>query len=120
MLAGGAVVGETMRVMGESGSLPERMMAGLRAGQAAGGDRRGRQSAAMVVVTTEDFPDLNLRVDDHLEPFNELARLLAIWQRDVAPGLMIRPRKADPAGLTDLDAIEAGWRARGLDLRLRR
>ena len=121
MLAGAAVVGETMRVMGEAGgSLPERMMAALRAGQAAGGDRRGRQSAAMVVVTTEDFPDLNLRVDDHLEPFDELARLLAIWQRDVAPGLLTRPRKADPAGLTDLDAIEAGWRARGLDLRLRR
>ncbi|MFM8541953.1 MAG: DUF1028 domain-containing protein, partial [Chakrabartia sp.] len=37
----------------------------LDAGQAAGGDKRGRQSAALVVTTTEDFPDINLRVDDH-------------------------------------------------------
>ena len=120
MLAGGAVVGETMRAMAAPGPLPERMMAAMRAGQAAGGDKRGRQSAAMLVVTTEDFSDLDLRVDDHPEPFDELARLLSIWQRDVAPGIANRPRKADPAGLIDLDAIEAGWRARGLDLRLRR
>lgn len=120
MLAGRAVVADTLAAMGGAGTLPERMMAAMHAGQAAGGDKRGRQSAAMRLVTTEDFPDLDLRVDDHPEPFAELARLLAMWQRDVQPGLGTRPRKADPAGLVDLDAIEANWRARGLDLRLRR
>ena len=48
--------------------LPERLMAAMEAGEAAGGDRRGRQSAAMVLTTTEDFPDLNLRVDDSPDP----------------------------------------------------
>ncbi len=121
MLAGEAVVQDTMAVMlAGQGTLPERMMAAMHAGQAAGGDKRGRQSAAMLLVTTEDFPDLNLRVDDHAEPFAELERLLAIWTRDVQPGLSTRPSKANPAGQTDLDAIDAGWAARGLDLKLRR
>ena len=55
-------------------------MAAMEAGEAAGGDRRGKQSAVMVMVTTEDFPDLNLRVDDHAEPLMELRRLLGIWR----------------------------------------
>jgi uncharacterized Ntn-hydrolase superfamily protein len=101
-------------------AVPERLMAGMLAGDDAGGDRRGRQSAAMVLTTTEDFPDINIRVDDHTAPLPELARLLAIWRRDREPGLRNTPRKADPAGLIDLDAIEAPWIAAGLDLRLRR
>lgn len=100
--------------------LPERMMAAMLAGDAAGGDRRGRQSAAMVLTTTEDFPDLNLRVDDHPTPLMELQRVLAIWRRDRAPLLGNMPRKADPAGVIDLDAIEAPWIAAGLELRLQR
>ena len=95
-------------------------MAAMEAGEAAGGDRRGRQSAAMKLVTTEDFPDLDLRVDDHAQPLAELRRLLEIWRRERAPGLALAPRKADPSGFIDLDAIEAGWMARGLDLRFRR
>lgn len=101
-------------------ALPERLMTAMEAGEAAGGDRRGKQSAAMKLVTTEDFPDLDLRVDDHAEPLAELRRLLAIWRRDRAPFLANSPSRADPAGQTDLDAIEAGWQARGLSLRLRR
>jgi uncharacterized Ntn-hydrolase superfamily protein len=100
--------------------MPERLMHAMEAGEAAGGDRRGRQSAAMKLVTTEDFPDLDLRVDDHVEPLPELRRLVDIWRRERAPGLAMAPSKADPAGFIDLDAIEAGWVARGLDLRFRR
>lgn len=100
--------------------LPERLMAAMLAGDSAGGDRRGRQSAAMVLTTTEDFPDLSLRVDDHATPLVELQRVLGIWRRDRAPLLGDMPRKADPAGVIDLDAIEAPWIAAGLDLRLRR
>jgi uncharacterized Ntn-hydrolase superfamily protein len=100
--------------------LPERLMAAMMAGDAAGGDRRGRQSAAMLMTTTEDFPDLNLRVDDHATPLAELQRILAVWRRDRAPVLGNMPRRADPAGLIDFDAIEAPWIAAGLDLRLRR
>lgn len=120
MLAGAPTVEATLAAMGRDGALPERMMAAMHAGEAAGGDKRGRQSAAMVLATTEDFPDLNLRVDDHADPLGELERLLGIWRREAAPMLALRPRRADPAGEVDLDAIEGRWVARGLDLRLRR
>lgn len=118
MLAGAAVVAETAACYRSAASLalPERLMLALDAGQAAGGDRRGRQSAAMKLITTEDFPDLDLRVDDHPTPLDELRRLLGIWRKERAPALPFAPRKADPSGLIDKAMIEAGWRARGLDL----
>ena len=122
MLAGAPTIQETLRVWNIHDDLPmpERLMAAMEAGEAAGGDRRGRQSAAMVLVTTEDFPDLNLRVDDHTAPLVELRRLLDLWRVEGVPRLGSAPSKANPSGLTDLDAIDAGWIARGLDLRLRR
>ena len=100
--------------------LPERMLAALENGEAAGGDRRGRQSAAMILTTTEDFPDLSIRVDDHAEPLPELRRLLAIWRRERAPYLHLSPSKANPAGLIDLDALDASFAARGINVRFRR
>ncbi|WP_419896031.1 DUF1028 domain-containing protein [Roseomonas sp. USHLN139] len=119
MLAGESVVTETAACYASAAALPlpERLMLALDAGQAAGGDRRGRQSAAMKLITTEDFPDLDLRVDDHPTPLDEMRRLLGIWRRDRAPGLATAPRRADPSGLVDKAVIEAGWRARGLELR---
>ena len=123
MLAGPAVVAETLARFEADPALPlpERLLAAMDAGQTAGGDKRGQQSAALVLTTTEDFPDVNLRVDDHTAPLDELRRLLALWRRDREPGLRTAPRKADPSGLVDLDAIEAGWRASGFpDLRFRR
>jgi hypothetical protein len=74
----------------------------------------------MLLTTTEDFPDLNLRVDDHPTPLAELRRLLGIWRVERAPGLTAQPSRANPSGFTDLDAIEAGWALRGVDLRFRR
>ncbi|MGH9778106.1 MAG: DUF1028 domain-containing protein [Candidatus Acidiferrales bacterium] len=66
------------------GSLAERLMAALEAGDAAGGDRRGKESAALLVVragagyggVTDRWIDL--RVDDHPEPVGELRRLLGV------------------------------------------
>jgi uncharacterized Ntn-hydrolase superfamily protein len=122
MLAGEPTIAATLAAWQAHGDLPmpERLMAAMEAGEAAGGDRRGRQSAAMLLTTTEDFPDLDLRVDDSSDPLPELRRLLGIWRRERAPGLATQPSRANPSGFTDLDAIEAGWLARGLDLRLRR
>ncbi|MFT8246736.1 DUF1028 domain-containing protein [Roseomonas sp. BN140053] len=122
MLAGGEVLAGTLAAFtaGTALPLPERLLAALDAGEAAGGDRRGRQSAALVMVGAEDFPDLDLRVDDHPEPLAELRRLLGIWRRDRAPFLDRAPRKAAPSGFIDLDAIEARWRELGLDLRFPR
>jgi len=120
MLAGPGVVADTLAALAGAGPLPERLAAAMLAGERAGGDRRGRQSAAMVMTTTEDFPDLNLRVDDHANPLAELTRLVGLWRRDAAPMLATRPSRANPSGLTDLDAIEAGWIAKGMEIRLRR
>ena len=122
MLAGPAVVGDTLAsyVGNAAADLPGRLMDALEAGQHAGGDRRGRQSAAMVLTTTEDFPDLNLRVDDHADPLAELRRLLGLWRTEGLPRLRSAPCRGMPSGVTDLDAIEAGWRARGLTLSFNR
>jgi uncharacterized Ntn-hydrolase superfamily protein len=68
------------------GSLAERLIAALAAGQAAGGDKRGQESAALLVVRSKGgyagFNDryIDLRVDDHLTPIDELKRLLDLQQ----------------------------------------
>lgn len=64
--------------------LSEKLLAALNAGQAAGGDLRGMQSAAMLVVGAEAMPTwvsgvrVNLRVEDHPQPLDELGRLLTL------------------------------------------
>ncbi|WP_107767292.1 DUF1028 domain-containing protein [Nocardioides terrigena] len=70
-----------------SAPLAERLMVALRAGDEAGGDARGRQSASLLVVRDEAGPDgrddieVDLRVDDHTRPVDELERLLGLHQR---------------------------------------
>lgn len=122
MLAGREVLADTYAAFVTQSDLPlpERMMTALEAGEAAGGDRRGRQSAAMVMTTTEDFPDLSIRVDDHAQPLVELRRLLNVWQRQRAPFLREQPGKARPSGVTDMALIEARWAKAGLDITFRR
>jgi uncharacterized Ntn-hydrolase superfamily protein len=82
MLAGPAVVEEMAAAIAASASsalpLSERLLRALEAGQAAGGDKRGRQSAAIKVVAEEAFPYLDVRVDDHAEPIAELRRVVAL------------------------------------------
>jgi uncharacterized Ntn-hydrolase superfamily protein len=122
MLMASDVVPATLDAFRASANLdlPARLMCALEAGQARGGDRRGQQSAAMMMTTVDDFPDLNIRVDDHQEPLPELRRLLSIWRGQWAHRKSWAPTKANPSGSTDLDAIEAAWKAQGLELRFRR
>jgi uncharacterized Ntn-hydrolase superfamily protein len=69
-----------------TGDLADRVLAGLCAAQAAGGDRRGQQSAALLVVRAGagfrggNDRYIDIRVDDHPQPLDELARLLALWR----------------------------------------
>ena len=77
MLVGPAVL-EAMAaafVAQESQGLPDRLLRALEAGQKAGGDKRGKQSAALLVAAADPFPYHNLRVDDHPDPVSELLRL---------------------------------------------
>ena len=90
ILVGRAVVDAMARAYEQTeGALAVRLMAALEAAQAAGGDKRGQQSAGLVVERagaanlTRDAIDrvVDLRVDDHPEPVAELRRLLDIRQR---------------------------------------
>ena len=90
ILAGEAVVDEMVRAFGtSSGPLVSRLASALEAGQAAGGDRRGQQSAAVVVERRNAAREsregidrvCDLRVEDHPEPIAELRRLVGIWSR---------------------------------------
>jgi uncharacterized Ntn-hydrolase superfamily protein len=90
ILAGPDVTAEMARAFRDTGgTLAERLVASLEAGQAAGGDRRGQQSAAVVVERTGARHEgregvdrvADLRVDDHEQPIAELRRLLDIHLR---------------------------------------
>ena len=74
--------------------LPERLLRALEAGQDAGGDRRGRQSAGINIVHTEEYPYCDLRVDDHPDPIPELRRVFELFQRE-EPFLQTMPRRDD-------------------------
>jgi uncharacterized Ntn-hydrolase superfamily protein len=109
MLAGPQVVARTAEFYEAHAHLDfaERLILALAAGEAAGGDKRGKQGAALRVFTTEDFPALDLRVDDHDEPITELQRLYAKSLERYQPFTLCLPSKARPAGLTDRSLIEA-------------
>lgn len=90
ILAGEEVVRGMARAFRETpGGLAERLVAALEAGQRAGGDKRGQQSAAVLVERDGEGAGrrlgldrvCDLRVDDHEQPIAELRRLLAIHQR---------------------------------------
>jgi uncharacterized Ntn-hydrolase superfamily protein len=68
------------------GDLPERLLRALDAGQAAGGDKSGQQSASLLVVRKDggyrgcSDRMIDLRVDDHIKPIGELKRILSVWR----------------------------------------
>jgi uncharacterized Ntn-hydrolase superfamily protein len=76
--------------------LPERLIQALEAGQEAGGDRRGRQSAGVTVVAEEAYPLCDLRVDDHPDPVLELRRVFEVYKGEAAVMQQIMPRRDDP------------------------
>ena len=108
MLAGAGVLDDSAAAYERTADLPfaERLLAALDAGDAAGGDKRGKQAAALLIVTTEDYPFLTLRVDDHEEPFVELRRLYDKSLERFQPFTACLPRKSSPAGMTDRAVIE--------------
>jgi uncharacterized Ntn-hydrolase superfamily protein len=97
ILAGDSVIkGMAAAFEGSSGPLSHRLIAALDGGQTFGGDKRGMQSTALLVVSKDGgysgYNDrmVDLRVDDHAEPIKELDRLLALHEKTFGAGAYIR------------------------------
>ncbi|MGH8689960.1 MAG: DUF1028 domain-containing protein [Burkholderiales bacterium] len=107
MLANERVIQETAQAYRRTkGDFAERLIAALEAGEAAGGDKRGRQSAALLVYSTEEYADISIRVDDHADPLAELRRLHDKAHERFIPFMRCGPRKASPWGTLDRQKIE--------------
>lgn len=86
---------------GAEDPLGERLLAALEAGQAAGGDRRGKQSAALYAHGGHPYPYLDLRVDEHPDPVTELRRVYEVAKRELLPFVEALPTRTHPAGNFD-------------------
>jgi len=108
MLAGPQVILVTRDAFLASAGLPlaERLMLAMEAGEAAGGDKRGRQSAAIIVASADPYPDLDLRVDDHADPLAELRRLYGVWHGYLRHFRRFLPGRDHP-GVFDRTVIQA-------------
>jgi uncharacterized Ntn-hydrolase superfamily protein len=109
MLAGPQVVAATRDTFLASAGAPlaERLLMALEAGEAAGGDKRGRQSAALMIASRDPYPDLDIRADDHPDPLAELRRLLAVARERYLHFRPFLPGRDHP-GTFDRAVIEAG------------
>ena len=109
MLAGPKVLEHTAQAFKDTRGKPmgERLLAALDAGQAAGGDKRGKQAAALKIHNDEDYLQLDLRVDDHAEPFLELRRLYDKSLERFQPVLECLPSRHRPSGITERSEIDA-------------
>src|SRR3954453_13565586 len=109
MLAGAAVLDDTPAAFIGHARLPfgPRLIAAMRTGEAAGGDKRGKQSAALLIHGSEEWSDLDLRVDDHTDPLAELARLEQVSRERWVHFRQFMPTRKNPAGITDRATIDA-------------
>jgi uncharacterized Ntn-hydrolase superfamily protein len=108
MLAGPAVVQATRDAfLASSGPLAERLMTAMEAGEAAGGDKRGKQSAALRVCSKDPYPDLDIRSDDHPDPLAELRRLYRVSQERFAVFRRFLAGRDSAFGTIDRDIINA-------------
>lgn len=128
ILAGeGVVKGMEKAFLETQGELAERLLAALVAGQAAGGDRRGMESAALLVVRPSDgYPEyrtryVDLRVEDDKDPINELIRVYRILEGQRLAEAHLRYAEAyEKAGRKDLAAVERDRVGQALDRALER
>ena len=111
MLAGAKVVDATMAAWNAHDGVPfaERLLRALTAGELAGGDKRGRQGAALKVYGREDYALLDLRVDDHRNPLAELWRLYQVAHERSLARTELMPRRDDLTGI---------WRFAEMDVAL--
>jgi len=113
MLAGPRVLDDTAKAYAANEKLPfaQRLIAAMRSGEAAGGDKRGKQSAALLIHGEEEWSDLDLRVDDHADPLAELERLETVSRERWVHFRKFLPTRENPAGITDRATIDASIEA---------
>lgn len=88
-------------------ALEDRLLLAMKAGETAGGDRRGRQSAAIRVHRGEVWPLLDIRVDDSADPLTDLRRLLAVARERYLHFAEELGTAADFSGQADRPRLEA-------------
>ncbi|MDX2203085.1 MAG: DUF1028 domain-containing protein [Hyphomicrobiaceae bacterium] len=108
VLASEAVLQAMAETMERGADLPfsRRLISALQAGEAAGGDRRGRQSASLLVHDGEEYSLYDLRVDDHPEPVKELARLEAVARERWVHVRKVLPSRDQPHGILNPAEID--------------
>lgn len=108
MLAGSEVVDATFETYAARADLPmaKRMLVAMRAGEEAGGDKRGRQAAGLCIHRGEAHAYLNLRVDDHADPLSELERLLDVAKERYLHVADVMPTEANFSGTVDRGPID--------------
>jgi uncharacterized Ntn-hydrolase superfamily protein len=113
MLTGARVLDDTAETYLANETLPfaQRLIAAMRSGEAAGGDKRGKQSAALLIYGDDEWSALDLRVDDHADPLAELDRLERVSRQHWVHFRKYLPSRDNPAGVTDRETIEAGMEA---------
>jgi uncharacterized Ntn-hydrolase superfamily protein len=117
MLAGPDVVEATFTTFraGAELLLVERLIAAMRAGEAAGGDKRGKQSACLVIQDARPYRWLDLRVDDHPDPIGELERLHLVAGERFLAFRHAFPTADRPWGIWDRGEIDAMIAERRVD-----
>lgn len=108
MLAGPAVIEAMLQAWHAASDLPlaSRLLTAMDAGEAAGGDKRGRQAAALLMHEGQPYPALDLRVDDHADPLPELRRLLAVSEERFALFRPAMPTRENPSGMLDRTPLD--------------
>lgn len=121
-LKSAAVLDAALSAWRECASLPfaERLLSALGWGGDAGGDVRGTQSAALVVIGSDSLPEIDLRIDSSAQPIAALRGLLDVWRATVESTHGLRPSEENPGGSIDFESWEAQWREEGFDLKFRR
>ncbi len=106
MLVSAPTIEEMAKVFraSEGLDLAERLMLAMEAGEAAGGDKRGRQSASLKVHHIEDYALFDLRVDEHAYPVGELRRVLTIAKLQLLPFVKGMPTRSS-AGAAAPEAV---------------
>lgn len=121
MLSGPKVVEDTLKayIAGSGLDFDERLLVALEAGEHAGGDKRGKQSAAIRIWANDPMPSFDIRIDDHAEPLVELRRLWRIAHQRYVPFQAASPSRSRPAGVTDRAELDrlcseyaAAWNGR--------